>query len=203
MSGNLAPAVADAAVHPDRRTRVLQAALLTFARFGYRGTSMEQVARDAGISRPGLYFLFSSKPALFREAVERSLGEDLGAAERALTDSSESLEHRMLEAFDHWAGRYIGPLTRDITAVVEDNPDVLGPVATAAPQQFARLIISAISASEGEEFAEPVAQTLISTSIGIKHQVDDRATYLRRLAVAIDLLLAGVRVRSMTVQCDG
>ena len=190
MSTELAPAAAPDAANAYRRTKVLQSALVTFARFGYRKTSMEQVARDAGISRPGLYFLFSSKQALFREAVERSLREDLAAAERALTGSSESLEQRLVEAFDRWAGRYIGPLTHDIAAVVQDNPDVLGPMATAAPQQFAQLIISAISASKGADAAELVAQTLISTSIGIKHQVEDRAAYLQRLTAAIDLLLA-------------
>ncbi|MZG14760.1 TetR/AcrR family transcriptional regulator, partial [Streptomyces sp. SID5914] len=35
----------------------------------------------------------------------------------------------------------------------------------------------------------PVAQTLISTSIGLKHQVASRDLYLERLAVAVGLLL--------------
>ncbi|MGW5822670.1 TetR family transcriptional regulator, partial [Streptomyces noursei] len=37
----------------DRRTAVLDSAMVTFARFGYRKTSMEEVARAARISRPG------------------------------------------------------------------------------------------------------------------------------------------------------
>lgn len=168
---------------------MLQAALLTFARFGYRKTSMEQVARDAGISRPGLYFLFTSKQALFREAVERSLQHDLAAVEDALAGSADPFQQRLLHAFDHWAGRYIGPLTRDIATVVADNPAVLGPTATAAPQRFARMITDAISTQHDPQSAHLVAQTLISTSIGIKHQVDDRQTYLERLETAIDLLL--------------
>ena len=168
---------------------MLQAALPTFARFGYRKTSMEQVARDADISRPGLYFLFASKQALFREAVERSLQEDLGAVEHALAGFTGSFQQRLLRAFDHWAGRYVGPLTRDIAAVVDDNPDVLGPMAKSAPQRFTQLITDAISAQQHRGSAEHVARTLISTSIGIKHQVDDRQTYLERLGIAIDLLL--------------
>ena len=181
-------ATASGSADADRRTAVLRAALLTFARFGYRKTSMEQVARDAHISRPGLYFLFASKQALFREAVEQSLREDLAAVEHTLAGSDGSFSQRLLLAFDHWAGRYIGPLTHDVTAVVEDNPDVLGPFVAAAPQRFSHLITDAVSARLDAESAGRVAQTLISTSIGIKHQVADRQTYLDRLAVAIDLL---------------
>ena len=190
MRATPAPAGAASAADADRRTAVLRSALLTFARFGYRKTSMEQVAQDADISRPGLYFLFASKQALFREAVERSLQEDLVAVEHALSGSAGTLQQRLVRAFDAWAGRYLGPLTRDIAAVVDDNPDVLGPVAKSAPQRFAQLITDAISTQQDRRSAELVAQTLISTSIGIKHQVDDRRAYLRRLEVAADLLLA-------------
>lgn len=172
----------------DRRAAVLDAALLTFARFGYRRTSMDQIARDADISRPGLYFLFASKQALFREAVERSLQQDLAAAEAALVASDGSVQERLLRAFDHWTGRYVGPLTRDVATVVEDNPDVLGPIVETAPRRFAELVVRAIS-GELDVPADAVAQTLISTSIGIKHQVDDRPAYLDRLEVAIGLLL--------------
>jgi len=67
------PASLTAVTQTDRRDAVLASALVTFARFGYRKTSMEEVARAAHISRPGLYFLFSSKELLFRAAVTRSL----------------------------------------------------------------------------------------------------------------------------------
>ena len=150
---------------------------------------MEQVARDADISRPGLYFLFSSKQALFREAVEHSLQEDLTAVERALANSDDPLRSRLLQAFNHWAGRYIGPLTRDVAAVVEENPDLLGPVATAAPERFARLILDEVATQKDRASAQRITQTLISASIGIKHQVDSQRDYLRRLRVAVDLLM--------------
>ena len=150
---------------------------------------MEQVARDADISRPGLYFLFASKQALFREAVQRSLQQDLADAEVALAVTDASLHERLLRAFDHWVGRYVGPLTRDVSAVVEDNPEVLGPIVTTAPQRFAELVADALTTQQDSNSAARTAQTLISTSIGIKHQVDDRQAYLERLEVAIDLLL--------------
>lgn len=173
-----------------RRGVVLISALATFARFGYRKTSMDEVARAARISRPGLYFLFESKEVLFRAAIVRALDDDLADVERTLGESSVALGDRLLEAFDRWAGRYIGSLSGDIWAVIDDNPDLLGDVVVDRPQRFSALITSVLESSGRSAAASAaLAQTLISASIGIKHQVHDRGKYRDRLTVAIDLLL--------------
>ncbi|MFF1923356.1 TetR family transcriptional regulator [Streptomyces sp. NPDC058221] len=172
-----------------RRALVLESALVTFARFGYRRTSMEEVARAAHISRPGLYFLFSSKGTLFRAAVTQALERDIAAVERVLADTGRPLAERLVEAFDQWAGRYIGPLTRDVTGVIEDNPGLLGEIVQAAPRRFEELVTRAITAESAGEAARPLAQTLISTSIGLKHQAESRDFYRERLAAAVGLLL--------------
>jgi AcrR family transcriptional regulator len=174
----------------DRRQTVLESALVTFARFGYRKTSMEEVARAAHISRPGLYFLFSSKEALFAAAVTQTLERDIADVERVLAATEQPLRRRLLECFDHWAGRYVGSLSRDVSTVIEDNPELLGAIVETAPRRFEELITDAISleSGRGHEAAARVATTLISTSIGLKHQVDSRDDYLERLEVAIDLL---------------
>ncbi|AMM21372.1 TetR family transcriptional regulator [Frondihabitans sp. PAMC 28766] len=179
--------MSDLQTEVDRRGIVSDSALETFARFGYRKTSMDEVARAARISRPGLYFLFDSKEALFRAAVARALERDLAAVEAALADPDKSLQDRLLNAFDHWAGRYVGPGGRDIQAVIDDNPSLLGPVTETAPQRFEQLVTEALRA----EVAAPadVAQTLISTSIGLKYQVDARPEYLARLTVALTVIL--------------
>jgi AcrR family transcriptional regulator len=168
---------------------VLDSALATFARFGYRKTSMEEVARVAHISRPGLYFLFSSKEALFRAAVTQALSRDITAVEHVLADIGRPLAERLLEAFDRWAGRYVGPLARDVVALIEDNPDLLGEIAETTPRRFEELITDAIAGESGHETATPVAQTMISASIGLKHQAASREFYLERLKVAIELLV--------------
>jgi AcrR family transcriptional regulator len=176
----------------DRRAAVLGSALVTFARFGYRKASMDEVARAARISRPGLYFLFASKEDLFRAAVLQALEEDVAEVERILTRSDRPLRDRLLDSFDRWAGRYIGPMARDVAVVIEDNPELLGEAVVLLPKRFADLVTSAIAAqADGpdRELAVALAQTMISTAIGIKHQVGNRETYLERLALAIDLLL--------------
>ncbi len=174
---------------PHRRDSVLESALITFARYGYRKTSMEEVAHAAHISRPGLYFLFDSKQALFRAAVTRSLEADIAAVEGILAGTDQPLTDRLLQSFEQWAGRYIGPLTRDISTVIESNPDLIGTITVTAPDRFQELITKAVAIGQGPEVALRVAQTLISTSIGIKHQVDTREAYRQQLDVAIRLLV--------------
>jgi AcrR family transcriptional regulator len=175
-----------------RRGAVLSSALITFARFGYRKTSMEEIARAAHISRPGLYFLFDSKEELFRAAVMRALEEDLTEVERVLGESDRPLRERLLDSFDRWAGRYIGPMSRDIAAIIEENPELLGGIVVDMPQRFADLVTNALvshAPGASAETAAALAQTMISTSIGIKYQVEDRADYARRFTVAVDFLL--------------
>ena len=172
-----------------RRDAVLESALLTFARHGYRKTSMEELARAARISRPGLYFLFESKETLFRAAFTRALEQDLGAAELLLAAADRPLRERLVDAFDRWAGRYVGPLGQDVTSVIEQNPDLLGEIVETGPVRFAELVTDAIAESSERASAIRVAQTLISVSIGLKHQVETREAYLERLSTAVDLLV--------------
>src|SRR6266516_4106755 len=55
----------------ERREMVLEAAVAEFAAHGLAGTSTEDVARQAGISQPYLFRLFTTKKVLFLALVER------------------------------------------------------------------------------------------------------------------------------------
>ena len=176
----------------DRRERVLATALAIFARYGYRKTSMEDVARAADISRPGLYFLFTSKENLFRAAVTRALDQDVAAAKRSLDDAGRPLRDRLIEAFDRWTGRYIGPIARDAAVLMETNPEVLGRVVVDYPQRFAAMVTEAIAADTSSGSGD-VARTMLSAVSGIKHDAATREEFLERVTVAVDLLLTALR----------
>jgi AcrR family transcriptional regulator len=204
-----------------RREQVLATALATFARYGYRKTSMDDVARAADISRPGLYFLFTSKQNLFRAAVTQALDADLEAAKRSLEDAGRPLRDRLIEAFDSWSGRYVGPMAKEVTILMDANPDLLGPLTTDYPKRFAEMVTDALTteavaggigaltteavaggfgarATEGPAStgaAADVAHTLLSTAAGIKHDAASRDEFITRLTVAVDLLLSALRAR--------
>lgn len=55
---------------PERRRQLLDVALETFAANGFHGTSMNDVAEAAGVTKPVLYQHFASKDALYNELVD-------------------------------------------------------------------------------------------------------------------------------------
>ena len=55
---------------PRRRRQLLDVALEQFSEGGFHGTSMEQIAESAGVTKPVLYQHFGSKRALYLELLE-------------------------------------------------------------------------------------------------------------------------------------
>jgi TetR/AcrR family transcriptional regulator, transcriptional repressor for nem operon len=77
---------------------VLRIAFDQFWRKGVRGTSLSDIARDAGVQRGSLYNAFGSKEALFLCAYERYATEYLGSVQKAL--GSGTLRERLTAFFD-------------------------------------------------------------------------------------------------------
>jgi AcrR family transcriptional regulator len=57
------------------REDIYSAALASFERHGVRRTLMEDVAREAGVSRPAIYYYFPDKDALVLEVIVRQVRE--------------------------------------------------------------------------------------------------------------------------------
>jgi AcrR family transcriptional regulator len=49
----------------NRANQILNAALAVFARYGFKRASMEDIAQEAGVSRPALYLVYANKGAIF------------------------------------------------------------------------------------------------------------------------------------------
>src|SRR5262245_65181973 len=77
---------------------VLRIAFDQFWRKGVRGTSLSDIARDAGVQRGSLYNAFGSKEALFLTAYERYAGEYLKSLQKA--PGSGTLRKRLTVVFD-------------------------------------------------------------------------------------------------------
>jgi TetR/AcrR family transcriptional regulator, cholesterol catabolism regulator len=74
--------------HADRRSLVLRAAADSFARLGYRGTSLNHICEGAGIAKPTIYHYFPSKAAILYQVMHDY--------EEALINAAEVPERRRL-----------------------------------------------------------------------------------------------------------
>ena len=54
----------------DNKQEILEVAVELFAEKGYHGTSMNMIAREAGVSKGGLYWYFCSKKDLYSSIIE-------------------------------------------------------------------------------------------------------------------------------------
>jgi AcrR family transcriptional regulator len=86
------------AVKPDKRTRrsgdetwseLLRVSAAAFARKGYRGTSLQEIAEALGMLKGSLYYYINSKEDLLYEVVRTSTQASLSAVEALSQDTSE------------------------------------------------------------------------------------------------------------------
>ncbi|MBO9588720.1 TetR/AcrR family transcriptional regulator [Devosia sp.] len=97
----------------EKRRRILDAARLLFVRDGLRGTTMEGIARAAGVAKPTLYGYFSDKDTVFTALLD-DLSDALTAAFEAGMAGPGTVAQRIGAAL---AGKY-----GTIAAVVETSP---------------------------------------------------------------------------------
>ena len=190
-----------------RRDRVLAVALEAFGRHGFRKTSMEDVARAAGISRQGLYLQFAGKEALFRAVVSRELDAALEEASRCLDLEGAGLDRRVVLALEAWLGRYVGSMLASDIADMLDNPVVeIGDVVQVAKAAFYARLAAAIAAGTAEEdrkrlgvTPEEIAAVLDTVGQGAKYLSRSREEFAARAAAATRLLLADLGTAPETV----
>jgi AcrR family transcriptional regulator len=179
-----------------RQLALLDAAVAVFARFGYRKTSMDEVARAAGVSRQGLYLQFANKEELFRRAVEHTLSGQLGAAVAALT-SAESLEARLIAACDAWSGRFVGSLGSDAADLMCASTSLAGTTLACYEAQFESALTGAIAESPLKAFCTSaglrpadLARTLHATARGLKQSSAAREEFVKGMTVAARMFCA-------------
>lgn len=73
VSANRTGGTPMAASTPDLKARIIEAATALFAQRGWQGTHVRDVAREAGCTKPALYYHFDSKETLFLACVHRQV----------------------------------------------------------------------------------------------------------------------------------
>ena len=95
----------------DKREIIFDTAGEVFTRYGFRRTSMNDIAQAAGISRPALYLMFENKEDLFRQLATHRQNEAIDAAIQAL-EGEGAFPKRFLEAILVYEKIYYEPVAQ-------------------------------------------------------------------------------------------
>lgn len=189
-----------------RREAILDAALACFARYGLRRTAMEDIAREAGVSRAAVYHHFGGKDALFVGLVERLHEASLAEAARAARADSD-VEARVRGVLEAKVARFAELLagTEHGEELVDENHRLCGEVAAGAVRRHAALLAEVLGEAEarGElDLAgaglEPAsaASLLLDAADGLKGRMAegvDPQALRQRLGRLVHVLLRGLR----------
>ncbi|WP_438001396.1 TetR/AcrR family transcriptional regulator [Sorangium sp. So ce185] len=201
-----------------RRRKLMDAALTVFLRFGFRKTSMDEVARAANVSRQGLYLHFATKEELFRASVAYFLDTALAAAAAALADAERPLEERLVAAFDTWVGQFVGALGSDAADLHAATKELVGPTVDEREGQFVEAVEEALRASglvaayaPAGVTARQLAETLYAAARGLKYGAATRETFVEGMSVAARVMCLpqrddrekGARKRPPGVRAEG
>jgi AcrR family transcriptional regulator len=159
--------------------RVAAAALDEFAEHGIRRTSMEDVARRAGVSRMTIFRRFTSKQGLVQVVIAREVRRGMEELD-LMWESAETLEDRLVAGFE-FAGRYVrGHPLFDL--LLRSEPEVLLPPLTLDGGPVLKLYRSLIAQRlQAEANAGRAAST----------DIDDVAEVIARLAISLLLTRDG------------
>lgn len=187
--------VAAAPASDPRRAALLEAATGVFLRYGFKKTSMEALARAAGLSRQGLYLHFATKEALFKEAVLWRLGATRAAGKAALAREDLDLPERLCAAFDAVHGFTIGQLGAEhLAELLETASTRVGPVLRELEEGIVGDVARALRGTVAQRWkeagvcAKDLAEQLYAASYGFKHRVRTQAEYRERMRVAVLLV---------------
>ena len=193
---------------PDlKRESILKAAEVQFSRYGFRRTSMEDIAKETGVSRASLYSYFDNKEEIFRglsaQLHERSLVDAEG---HLLGDAA--LAGNLAARFQAALLARIAPFLEVVAKsahgaeIYDENNRLCGDLVLASSERFRTMLTSALSAAarageidlKGAGLTAAAAAELIQLgAAGLKQGASDVQTVDRRLHGFVKVFFAGLQ----------
>lgn len=178
----------------ERLKLILDAAYTCFTRHGVRRTTMDDIAREAGMSRPGVYQYVRNKEDAFRRLATRLLDGALADAHAAI-DTRGTLRARLTAALEAKLGL--------ATRLWHDSPahaaELLGVDTRLSAEQVEAyntamrdMIGAAVAADHPDADALEVAELLLAFTRGLEADLTDTDAPVRRLRHGVALIVAGL-----------
>lgn len=125
---------------PELERRVAQAALTVFGEVGWRGFTIDAVARAAGVGKASIYLRWSDKQSVLIDALESQLGHVADVDTGTLRGDLVALARQMLELYLGETGRAALRLGHEARAIPElaEHFDALRRAQTMAARAMVR-----------------------------------------------------------------
>ena len=175
-----------------------------FARRGYEGARLAEVARDAGLTTGAVYSNFEGKRDLFLAALEREIARHIREVTEAV-ETADTPEERIAAAAEQWSGfltrapdRF--PLFIEYWSHAVRDPELRPEFASrfaALRETTARLLAAEAQASgvelplEAEQIA--IAVNALTNGIALEHLADPEGVPIDLYGPLLALLLGAVR----------
>lgn len=104
----------------DRKASIVQAAEKSFTLFGYKATTMDQVAKIANVGKGTIYTFFANKEQLFDEILHKLILEMRSIAERVIQDDKTFFDNLQAALYALLDFRRTHELTIKLTHEVRD-----------------------------------------------------------------------------------
>ncbi len=188
-----------------RRAEILDAALQVFGQYGYRRTSMDDVAREADIGKGTIYLSFAGKEEVFQALSERLAQRMLAGAEAASRRPGTTAD-KLAGMHAAWFGTYAETISRSPHAaeLLDAKHRLSADLVADAASRYKRLVrdVLAGAAAAGELDLEPAgltadtaAELLIASARGLESSAASPAAYRRYLKALVRVMVAGLSSR--------
>lgn len=178
--------------------KIVVEAKKVFLRYGFRRTTMADLAKAAQMSRPALYLAFPSKEDVFVAVAERFIGEMQEEIRRGIAPFPSTAQ-KLAFAFEVW---YVRPFeaiqaSPDASDLFESSCELASDVLIKAKTDFETTVAGVLKPLAPEKSgvklsAARIAEILCSAAHGFKKTATSAAELRQMLNDHLTLVLAGL-----------
>lgn len=192
----------------ETRAVVLRAAMTRFASYGYKRTSMEDIASEAEVSRPTLYAYFKNKQAILQAVSEGIHGYTLENIREALALDAP-LSERLEQAFWAWVQPFMAVLfgSPHGAELIGAGSAMASSVSADAQQQFQKRLTKTLETARKQGqlsfdatglSAARAAEFLILSLNGLSTGEADERACKRRLKLLVALFMTATAIGAVS-----
>ena len=195
----------DSAAKDKKRDAILVASNHQFRTYGFRKTSMDDIAKHLGISRASLYSYFTDKDDIFREVAMQIHEEALAAAKVCLSTAARAQDFsaRIKNALLARHGPFQEAVIESAhgSELFDEYSRLCGDIVADSNRRFQTMLVGALKAAaktgeinlkDSGVSPAAAAEILNLSTAGLKHGALDIATFKKRAKDLVKVFVAGL-----------